>query len=222
MWSRNGWTDPEQTGAWSFDPDARSTAKPGQCRRYKMCWGDRGGWVSGLRHSGAFTFLQAECSNEKSELSAAGAQGQGLACVSSHAGATLVVWGAAAGRYNQRQYCYLLYMRWAQTELTNLHQASLMEAQQKLNFKINWSAFRCVAVLYLISIFLLWTILSVRRAPCKIFKTRCFPLNTVWNKKYEQMKKSKVKKIISERFFEAKIWISCLRDTKTKNKRWNW
>lgn len=40
--------------------------------------------ISGLWHSRALSSLQADFSNEKSELSAAGAAGQGLACVSSH------------------------------------------------------------------------------------------------------------------------------------------
>lgn len=49
------------------------------------------GGISGLWRSGALTFLQAECSDEKSALSVAGEQGHGLACVRRHTGAALVV-----------------------------------------------------------------------------------------------------------------------------------
>ena len=59
------------------------------------------GGISGLWRSGALTFLQAECSNEKSARSVAGKQGQGLTCISRHTGAALVVRGAGARQYNQ-------------------------------------------------------------------------------------------------------------------------
>lgn len=55
-----------------------------------------GGWMSGLWHSRALTFLQGDCSSKKSELSVVGARDQGLTYVSSHSGAALVVQSTGA------------------------------------------------------------------------------------------------------------------------------
>lgn len=47
------WTDTKQSGSLKLWSSRHSTAKSGQWRRYKMCWGG----ISGVWRSGALTFL---------------------------------------------------------------------------------------------------------------------------------------------------------------------